>query len=477
MKTVIGIVILGVVVGGIYFLNDFTRDEDGKSLLHVARELEIAVETAVPEQRGIVRTVQAPGEVEACAEVDISSEVVAKILELPVEEGDRVEKDQLLCRLDDADYRAQVLSAEANVARLKALITQAEADLEKAERDYARQKEFIESDLTSSVEMANYRTVLVGARATVEMRRQELVAAEASLQSAREDLEKTVIRSPLDGVVSQLFAEQGEVVITGTMNNPGTRIMVISDLSKMQVRCRVDEADAPLVASDQVAHVYLQSDTRRSVPGSVLRVGTKGTKQTGRDVVTFETLVLISGDDERVKPGMSANVEIEVARDDHALTIPVEAVVYRKRRDLPMELLAEHDRRQEQRDSAERQHRAEYVRLVFCTEDGKAHPRLVEVGINDADGVQIVEGITATDTVVIGPYRSLDQLEDGSPVKPIEEPGVESENAEQVAESEQVETPADDQDAESAATDGTEAASAVAASGPSGETQSDAEHD
>ena len=466
MKTVIGIVILGVVVGGIYFLNDFTRSEDGKSLLHVAREIEIAVETAIPEQRGIIRTVQAPGEVEACAEVDISSEVVAKILELPVEEGDLVEKDQLLCRLDDAVYRARVLSAQANVARLEALITQAEADLEKAERDYARQKEFIESDLTSSVEMANYRTVLIGAQAIVEMRRQELVAAEAALQSAREDLEKTVIRSPLSGVVSQLFAEQGEVVITGTMNNLGTRIMVVSDLSKMQVRCRVDEADAPLVAPGQTTHIYLQSDTRRSIPGSVLRVGTKGTKQLGRDVVTCETLVLISSDDSRVKPGMSANVEIEVARDDDALTIPVQAVVYRKRRDLPEELLAEHDRQQEQRGTAERQHQAEYIRLVFCTEDGKAYPRLVETGINDADGVQIVKGIAATDTVVIGPYRSLDQLKDGSLVKPIEEPDAKGEDAEQVAENEDGEPAAED-----------EAESAVAASGASSEPENDAELD
>jgi HlyD family secretion protein len=475
MKTVIGIVILGVVVGGIYLLNDFTRSEDGKSLLHVARELEISVETAQPEQRGITRTVQAPGEVEACAEVDISSEVVAKILELPVEEGDWVEKDQLLCRLDDADYRARVLSAEANVARLKALITQAEADLEKAERDYARQKEFIESDLTSQVEMANYRTLLVGAQAVVEMRRQELVAAEAALQSARDDLEKTVIRSPLSGVVSQLFAEQGEVVITGTMNNPGTRIMVISDLSKMQVRCRVDEADAPLVAPDQVARIYLQSDTRRSIPGSVLRVGTKGTKQLGRDVVSFETLVLISGDDQRVKPGMTANIEFEVARDDHALTIPVQAVVYRKRRDLPEKLLEEHDRKQEQLDASKRQHQAEYIRLVFCVEDGKAHPRLVETGINDEAGVQIVEGISPTDTVVIGPYRSLDQLKDGSPVKLAEKPGAKDENAKQVAEGEDAEQVTKGEDTEQVAEDSAEPA--VATTGSSAATENDAGHD
>ena len=97
MKTLIGIVILGIAVGGIYLLNDLTRSEDGKSLLHVARELEIEVETAAPEQRCITRTVQAPGDVEAVAEVDISSELVSKIIELPVAEGEWVEEGQLLC--------------------------------------------------------------------------------------------------------------------------------------------------------------------------------------------------------------------------------------------------------------------------------------------------------------------------------------------------------------------------------------------
>ena len=130
MKTLIGIAILGAVVGGLYFLNKLTRRDDGTSRLHVARPLEIPVETARPEQRRIVRTVQAPGEVEAFVEVDIRSEIVSKNVEMPVEEGDLVQAGDLLCRLDDADFRARVLSAEANVHRLEALIAQAEADLE-----------------------------------------------------------------------------------------------------------------------------------------------------------------------------------------------------------------------------------------------------------------------------------------------------------------------------------------------------------
>jgi HlyD family secretion protein len=418
MKTLIGLVILAAAVGGVYYLNDLTRTKDGKSRLNVAREVDIPVETGRPEQRDIVRTVQSPGEVEAFAEVDISSQVVAKILEMPVEEGDMVREGDLLCRLDDADYRARVLSAEANVAKLRAMIVQAEADLQKAERDWAQQQRLRETAATSEMELANYRTALIGARAIVEMRNQELIEAEAALQSAKEFLAKTVINAPISGVVAQRFAKSGEVVITGTMNNPGTRVMVISDLSKMQVRCRVDEADAPLVAPDQTARIYLQSDTRRSIPGRVLRVGTKGTKPLGRDVVTFETLVLIVGDDPRVKPGMTANVEIEVARRENALTAPIQAVVYRKRRDLPEALVKEYDAQKAQQ-ATDRQTVAEYIRVIFCLVDGKAQPRLVQTGVSDATSVELVEGVALADTLVTGPYRSLDQLKDGSAITPI----------------------------------------------------------
>ena len=422
MKTVVGIVVFGVIVGGLFALNHVTRRQDGKSILNVAGELEIPVEAARPEQRDIVRTVQAPGEVEAFAEVDISSEVVGKILEMPVEEGDHVQAGDLLCRLDDALYRAQVLSGEANVAKLKAMITQADADLERAERDWSQQQRLRETNATSDMELANYRTALIGARAVCEMRKQELIEAEAGLQSAKEALAKTVIRAPIAGIVAQRFAKRGEVVITGTMNNPGTRVMVISDLSRMQVRCRVDEADAPLATAEQPARIYLQSDTRRNVPGSVLRVGAKGSKPLGRDVVTFETLVLITGDDPRVKPGMTANVEIEVARRDNALTIPIQAVVYRKRRDVPADLLKQSDAQQVQSGATARQNLAEYIRLVFCVADDKAQPHLVQIGVNDATGVEVLSGVTSEDTLVTGPYRSLDQLQGGSRVKVQQKP-------------------------------------------------------
>ncbi len=421
MKTILGYVIILGAVGGLIYLNEFTRTEDGKSVLNVAGEAEIDVRIGKADVKDIVRTVQAPGEVEPFNEVDISAEVVGKIIEMPVEEGDLVSAGDLLCRLDDTDYQARIVSAKANVEKLKAAIVQVEAERDKAQRDFDRQKRLSETDATSALELADYQTTLVRAAAACKMRNQELIEAEAMLVAAEDDLTKTVIQSPIDGIVSQRFAEQGEVVITGTMNNPGTRVMVISDLSKMQVRCRVDESDAPLVKAGQTARIYLQSDMQTSIAGHVLRVATKGTKPVGRDVVTFETLVIVDAEDSRVKPGMSANVDIEVRRSDGALTIPVEAVVNRKRRDLPDDLINEYESRTASTSEGVELRKAEYLKTVFSIEEGKAVAHLVETGISDDTSVEIVSGLPAGVQLVLGPYRSLDSLKIGSKIKILNE--------------------------------------------------------
>jgi HlyD family secretion protein len=312
------------------------------------------------------------------------------------------------------------------------MVAQVQADLEKADRDRQRQIRLSEADATSELELADYHTAFVRAKASVEVRRQELIEAQAMRQSANEDLEKTVITSPIHGIVSQKFAKEGEVVVMGTMNNAGTRIMVVSDLSKMQVRCRVDESDAPLVRNEQTAHIYLQSDTQKGVPGHVLRVATKGTKPVGRDVVTFETLVLVDSDDARVKAGMTANVEIEVARSDKALTIPVQAVVHRKRRDLPEELIKRAEEVQPA-DAETARRAAEYYKIVFCIEDEVAHPRYVVTGISDEKSVEIISGVATGERIVVGPYRSLDQLKEGSKIKLPEEKKEAGEPSDQAA--------------------------------------------
>ena len=261
MKKFWPLLILAGISAGVFALGSIRKgDERAKNLLHVADEVAITVNVARPQRGTITRMVQSPGDVEATLEVEISSEIVAKITEMPVEEGDVVARGDLLCRLDDKNLLADVESGEARVAQLGAAILEAEANLEKAQRDVARQASLSESHATSDLEMRDHLTIRKKARAVLDIRRHELAQAEAYLKRVREELNKTVITSPIDGVVSALNAKQGEVVVTGTMNNPGTVIMSISDLSKMQVRARVDEVDVPLVREGQKGRVYLQSD-------------------------------------------------------------------------------------------------------------------------------------------------------------------------------------------------------------------------
>ena len=416
MRALFTLLVLVAIAAGVFALGSFRRESDGKSILHVAEEAPLTVDVARPLRRPIIRYVQAPGDVEAVLEVDISSEIVSKIEEMPVEEGDTVEAGDLLCRLDDDQLLAAVESAEARTAQLRALIGQADADLEKAQRDVDWQKDLSETDATSELEMNNYLTVLKKAKAIREARAAELAQAAAALKRMREDLKRTIIESPIDGVISRLNAKQGEVVITGTMNNPGTVIMSVADLSKMQVRARVDEVDVPLVSARQEARVYLQSNQDRPVPARVVRVAAKGTRQLGRDVVSFETILEVLSNDSRIKPGMTANVEIEVARQDDAVTVPVEAVVHRLRKNLPDKIVDAFDQKQEGLDLSDRARQAQYIKVVFVKEGEVARLRLIDPGIADSWRVELRDGLDMDDTVIIGPYRSLDQLKDGRKV-------------------------------------------------------------
>ncbi len=435
MKGLITLVVLIGICAGVFALGNLRRGEDKKPIIHVAEEVALTVATSKPSREPITRFVQAPGDVEAATEVDISSELVSKIEQMPIEEGDVVKKGDLLCRLDDDRLVAEVESGKARIEQLKASIAQAQADLDKAERDVDRQRSLSESNATSHLEMADHLTILKKARANRTMREQELVQAQAYLTRMEEDLKRTIITSPIDGVVSSLKAKEGEVVVTGTMNNPGTVIMSISDLSKMQVRTRVDEVDVPMVKDAQKARVYLQSDPDKPIPARVVRVASKGSRPTGRDVVTFETLLEVLSNDPRIKPGMTANVEIEVARQEDTITIPVEAIANRLRKDLPDEIVKEVDAQQANLDLSKRARRAQYINVVFIKNGEKAIVRPVDVGIADTRRVEILRGVGMEDEIITGPYRSIDQLKDGRkvalaevPKKPEGEEGAETDS-------------------------------------------------
>lgn len=392
-------------------------------------EVPVDVKLAPVRRARVTRTIEAPGRVEADTEVKISAQVVGRIVRLPVKEGDVVQKGDLLVQIDQAPYAAEVRAAESRVGRLRAAIRMTEQDLVKSRRDLDRNRRL--QAAVSNLELVDSETMFQKDQARLAMARQELVEAEASLVKLKEDLQYTTIASPVNGIVSQLYGKEGEVVVIGTMNTAGSVIMEVSDPASMVVRARVDENNVPLVRPGQKAVVYFQNAANLSLPGTVKRISPKGMRSdsnpnnplasasgpsTANEVATFETIIRLDSPPAAVRLGMSANVEIRVEERDAVLSVPAQAVQHRRAKDLPQALAerleAEAARGPGVRDAARR-----YFQVVYVEEQGQAHVRLVQTGISDENRVEVLGGVAEGERVIAGPYRAFDKLKEAKPVR------------------------------------------------------------
>jgi HlyD family secretion protein len=431
VKLAVKLVLASLLVGGTVpiLVANFEREPD---FFHFKWRLDTEPPVQVklaPVGRGkITRTVEAPGKVEADVEVKISSQVMGRIINLPVHEGDRVKKGDLLVQLDRIQYEADVHSGESRVERLKASIELTERDLIKSCRDYERNQRM--GQAVARMDLLDSRTLYQKDQARLAMSKAELIEAEAALTRSREDLVRTTIRSPLDGILSQLLAKEGEVVVIGTISTPGSVIMAISDPNSMVVRARVDENNVPLVRPGQKALVFFQNSAKLTLTGTVKRISPKGiptgttaaavassttTPAGDNEVSIFETFISLEAPPPEVHLGMSASVEILVEERDGVVSIPSQAVLHRRAKDLPSglreRLEAEAPRGPGVKDPARRYHQ-----VVYVVEDGKARCRLVKTGISDENRVEVLDGVREGEQVIAGPYRAFDKLKDGRPV-------------------------------------------------------------
>lgn len=413
----IGLFAILAVVAGLAAAN-YGRGSATPSLdWQLLRKPPLEVTLEAPGLAPIVQTITAPGAVELVEEAEISSQIVGRVLEVKVRDGDHVQAGDVLVRLDQTDARARLDSIQARMGRLKAAIDQAETEREKAVRDLTRTAQLAGRGAASVTEQADARSILAKADAALAMCRNELSESEALRRSNEEEINRTLIKSPIDGVVAGLKVEVGEVVIAGTTNLPGTVLMTVGDPGRLRVRAQVDETDVPLVKPSQPARVFLLAQPEAPVPATVDRVAAKGTK-TG-EVVSFETLIGVEAEGTALRPGMTVSVEVEVRRTSSALSVPVQAVVHRRLKDLPMTpaLQAWLDRQQSNKPGAgggAREAESRYVKLVFVVENGVARFRPVETGLSDERRVEILDGLEPGAQVVVGPFRSLDELKDGS---------------------------------------------------------------
>jgi HlyD family secretion protein len=392
-------------------------------------------------QRGeLVEFVSAPGEIEPKRKVEISAKVSARITELPYEEGDRVTcgnpqaeppvAASVLVRLDAKDLESQLRSAQASraaqaaqvevekaaIASQKASLKGSAASLEEARRDLERKRGLLESlDISQAAfdqvqcrveeleaQYAAAEHTLESAQLNLVVLQHTLEAADARIAQARQALSYTVITSPIDGVVTRINAEVGELVMTGTMNNPGTVILEVADLSQMLVVAQVDEADIGelRVAQRATAHVQAFEDIKfTGVVDSVALTHRNSLKMTKY----FRTEILLDNDPNvaRLYSGLTADVDIETRKHTDIIKVPSQAVVAREVDDLPLEI----------RDNCGHLDKNKtHATVVYRYNDGKAVVTPVKIGPSDLTHTVIEAGVTEEDKIVVGPYKELDGL-------------------------------------------------------------------
>jgi HlyD family secretion protein len=382
------------------------------------------------QQRDLVAIVSASGWIRPHRKVDVQADVMGRIVELNVREGDHVTKGQVLLRIDPTQYQATVARMRAMVSEALARQSQARANLIQANRAYERAM-----TLSKSGENLISRQAVEDAETQFAVQKELLRAAEYGVQQARaavneeEDrLNKTIIRAPMTGVVTRLEVEEGETAIIGTMNNPGSLLLTVADLSAMEAVIRVDETDVPELKLGDSASVEIDAFPNQKFTGRVTEISHSSTRnpdqaaqQGGASTqsVDFEIVIQLDNPPLSLRSDLSATAEVVTAMRRNVLSVPIIALTVRERGDMKA-LPTEDKKAKEEAKSAERD-KSEDQEGVFILKDGKAQFVQVQTGITGREHFEIVSGLTAKDTVVAGPYEAIRSLEDGKVLKPIAE--------------------------------------------------------
>jgi HlyD family secretion protein len=388
------------------------------------------VTTAKAAREELVSTVSCNGRVQARTKVDISSQVMGQIVTLAVREGDEVKKGDLLLQIDKAQYDA---NAQAQQAALDALFAQRESDRftrAQAERDWERLKKNFEARIESEQNLQKARLALDSALANEKADDRRIEQAKAQLLANKDSLKKTTLLAPIDGVVTARPVEQGENAIIGTMNNPGTVLLTISDMSVVDAEMEVDETDIPHVKVGQKAKLTFDAYPEKKFDGTVTEIGgspiTKSALGTDSSAVNFKVKIQVHDPPKNIRPGFSVSALIETDRRPGALAIPIQALVMADEATLhrtgkgkkPAPSPAVEEKTGEKKNPLAESRKKKEVEGVFVVKkDGTVDFRRIKTGITAELAVEVVEGLAEGDEVVTGPFKALRSLKIGDRVK------------------------------------------------------------
>jgi HlyD family secretion protein len=429
----------------------------------------VEVEAELLELRDLAAVVEASGQIEPAVSVDISSDVIGRIIALGAEEGDRVKAGQFLIQVDPTQFEMRVAqldaaldAARSSLLEVDASLGSAEEDLKIRQADFNRDRQLYEDNLLAASLYETTEAAFRQAEAQVDLAKARITSArnrirqsDASRSEAADQLSRCRIVSPMDGVVIRKNAEVGETAISGTLNNQGSLLMTIADLSVMETEIDVDETDVIHLEMGQEVEVSLDAFPSRKFKGEVTRIGNSAiqvnTAPGQRQSADYKVEVTLLETDDKIRPGLSATARITTASRRQTLSVPIQSLVLREQDEIGGGDAGDDDEAApgsgagvalaasrtsedgegdaaagEQGGGAEEDDAAgsgststteEEIEGVFVVRDDKAIFVPVATGIAGEKYFEVLEGLQEGDQVVTGNFAALRKLKDGDSVK------------------------------------------------------------
>ena len=365
--------------------------------------------------KDIVQTVSATGKIQPEVEVKISSEVSGEILELPFKEGQEVKKGDLLVRVNPDLIQSAVSRTQAAYQNVRAGLEQAEANLKQAKADYDRSKTLFDKGVISKADwdnsIAGYETAVAGKNSAYY----NVQSAAATVNEAKDNLNRTTIYAPMSGTISLLNVELGERVV-GTQQMAGTEILRVANLNNMEVEVDVNENDIVKVNIGDSTIVEVDAYLKKEFKGIVTEIANSAAGTLAADQVTnFKVKVRIIEESYRdltegkpetyspFRPGMTATVDVITKTRKNAISVPISAIVIKSDTTSTKKIYGK-DEQVEEDDSEKEEQKFE---CVFVNVDGKAKLRVVKTGIQDDTTIEIISGLSKDDKIITGPYNMV----------------------------------------------------------------------
>src|SRR4029453_10791818 len=398
--------------------------------------------------RDLEAIVSASGKVQPKRQVNVSANTTGRVTRIAVEEGQRVKAGQFLLEIDPKQLEGQLQRGEASVAAAQSSllgartsVEQGRANLELARQNLKRQEDLWKEGLTTRENLEKAQNDVTVREADLRTRTQDIETNEArirqeqaSLSTTRYNLNQIIITAPMDGLVTRRSIEEGETAVLGTMNNAGSVLLTIADMSVIEAEVEVDETEIPTVTLNQEAKVTIDAVPNRTFKGHVTEIGnspvqTTTTQNTGqRQATTFKVVVTLDEQVPDIRPGFTCTAEITTAKRKDVVSVPIQALTVRE--------MLYNDKGEMVRETSSRRRRGTNIETpvsasnepppghtrketegVFAIRDGKAIFLPVKVGIAGEQYFEVLTGLNAGDQVITGPFASVRELADGENVR------------------------------------------------------------